>query len=378
MRICHIGVVSFESKVNAREPKAIGGIPGYIYDLITYSLSINLAVIFVGKIYNFEKRNSFIYHQIQNQLSSTNNFLLHLFFKSIFIGLTKDTLIHAHRPDHLAAFILTKKNPSVITLHGQQARTINIRKGIIIRTIYNILEKYALKRATYLIAVDNKTKDFYSTLYPSFYKKIITIPTGVDTNLFKPLDKLLQREKLKLNSNDNIILYVGRIEPPKRIKEMIEAFEIVLKKSTNYKLILVGDGTQLNAIRDIVIKIKLSEAILFWGVRSKSELPSIYNAADITVLYSGNEGSPLSVKESLACGVPVVANDVGDISDIIIDGMNGYIVKKETPAALADCLLKCIGKSLEMKEDCINSITNFKTEKVSAKVIDLYKKALNV
>ena len=263
-------------------------------------------------------------------------------------------------------------------MHGQQARTINIRKGIIIRTIYNILEKYALKRATYLIAVDNKTKDFYSTLYPSFYKKIITIPTGVDTNLFKPLYKLLQREKLKLNSNDNIILYVGRIEPPKRIKEMIEAFEIVLKKSTNYKLILVGDGTQLNEIRDIVIKIKLSEAILFWGVRSKSELPSIYNAADITVLYSGNEGSPLSVKESLACGVPVVANDVGDISDIIIDGMNGYIVKKETPAALADCLLKCIGKSLEMKEDCINSITNFKTEKVSAKVIDLYKKALNV
>ena len=377
MHICHIGVISFGSQTTGRESKAIGGIQSYILDLIKYSLDSNLNIEFVGKIYNYEKHKKLIYHEIQDKLSSTNKFLIHLFFKSPFIKIRKDIIIHAHRPDHLGAFIFCKKNPSIISLHGQQAHTINIRKGIFVRTIYHTFEKYALKRATYLIAVDNKTKDFYSNLYPEYSKKILTIPTGVNNKLFRPFDKSQQRDKLNLSNNEKVILFVGRIEPPKRIKEIIEAFNLISVDNKNYKLLLVGDGVQLSEMKDLVHKLKLSESIFFLGVRNKNELPSIYNAADITILYSGNEGSPLSVKESLACGIPVVANDVGDISEIIKDGMNGYIFRIETPNELAKVILDCINKSSGMKEECVQSIAEFTTEKVNKRVIELYKELID-
>lgn len=377
MRICHIGVISFESQTTERESKAIGGIQSYILELIKYSLDRNLNIEFVGKIYNYEKHKKLIYHQIQNKLSSTNKFLIHLFFKSLFLKFRKNTIIHAHRPDHLSAFIFFKKNLSIISLHGQQAHTVNIRKGIIVRTIYRILEKYAFKRASYLIAVDNKTKEFYSSLYPMLAKKIVIIPTSVDTRVFKPMDGSQQREKLGISTNNKIILYIGRIEPPKRIKEIIEAFKIISEENKNYKLFLVGDGIQLSEMKELTNKMKMTESVLFLGVRKKRELPAIYNAANISILYSGNEGSPLSVKESLACGIPVVANDVGDISEIIKDGVNGYVVRQETTAELAKFILECINKSYYMKEACIKSITNFTSDKVNKKVIELYKEVIN-
>ena len=132
MKICHVGTIGFESKSNARELKAIGGISAYTFDLIEYSLNNHLEIIFVGKIYNFEQSNKIRYHQVQNKLTSTNKFLLHLFFKSLFIRLSKDIILHAHRPDHLAASFLFKNYRSILTLHGQQAHTVNIRKGKVI------------------------------------------------------------------------------------------------------------------------------------------------------------------------------------------------------------------------------------------------------
>ncbi|WP_117882519.1 glycosyltransferase family 4 protein [Aureibaculum luteum] len=377
MKIYHIGVISFETKETKRELKAIGGIQGYIIELINFSLLKNISVGFVGKVYNYSKKEGFKYLEIIKNVTSTNKFLIALFLNSFFIKLPKDSIIHAHRPDHFAAFTFFKNRPSVVTLHGQTARIINDRKGKLIRVIYNFLEKFALKKASAILPVDEITRDYYLNLYPQFNEKFHVIPTGVNNLIFKPLDKQISRDKFGFLKTDKIILYVGRIEPPKKIIEIVQSFEILSKQNSSYKLIFVGDGVLLDEIKRITSRLKLDDFITFLGIRKRNELPEIFNLADVSVLYSKNEGSPLSVKESLACGIPVVANCVGDIPLVIKNNYNGYLVENESIEELAINLKKAIERSVELKQNCIDSIQKYTTEKVNQKVINLYKKILN-
>ncbi len=377
MKAYHIGVISFENKNSERELKAIGGIQGYILELINFLLSKDISVGFIGKVYNFRKTKGLKYYQIQNNVTSTNKFLIQLFLRSFFIKLSKDTIIHAHRPDHFAAFTFLKNRFSVISLHGQQARTVNDRKGKAVRTIYNYLEKFALKKTNAIIAVDEITKNYYLKLYPKYKEKIYVIPTGVNVSSFKPDDKHKVRDKFGFSKIDKIILYVGRIEPPKKIEEIIKAFDILFKNDQTYKLILVGDGVLMNEIKELANRLKLNKAITFFGIRKRSELPEIFNLADISVLYSNNEGSPLSIKESLACGIPVVANCVGDISIVVKNGYNGYLVEQESIDQLALKMEEAVNNASKLKQNCIDSVQDFTIEKVNQDVIDLYKKVLN-
>lgn len=377
INVFHIGTIAFETKDTKRELKSIGGISGYIKELIEFSLSENLKVSFIGRIYNFNKNMNLNYFEIQEKITSTNKFLIHLFFKSFLINIPANSIIHAHRPDHLAVFMFSKKKKSVITLHGQQARTINIRKSKVIRTIYRFMETYAFSKTNALIAVDNITKEFYSKLYPQHRDKIYTIPTGVNTKIFYPLDREKSRKLFGFTAKHKIILYVGRIEPPKKLDDIIRAFQLMVNNDDNYRLVVVGDGVLFKNVKELSTKLQLNKFINFLGVRKRNELPEIFSMADISVLYSGNEGSPLSVKESLACGIPVVANNVGDIPVVIRSGYNGYIVEEENIKELAKTMQLAVENSKSMKDQCVSSIIPYTTEKVSQQVIDLYKSILD-
>jgi len=377
MKVYHIGVISFDNEDSERELKAIGGIQGYIFELINFLLAKGISTGLIGKIYNYRKTSNLKYHQIQNDITSTNKFLILLFLKSIFLKLPENSVVHAHRPDHFSAFSFFKNVPSVISLHGQTARIINDRKGKSVRTIYKFLERFALKKTNAILAVDEITKNYYLNMYPQYKNKIYVIPTGVNTTIFKPLNKQKIREKLNFLKADKIVLYVGRIEPPKKIGDIVRAFELLVQKDESYKLVFVGDGVQLNEIKDLSTSLNLNRFVTFLGVRKRNELPELFNMADVSVLYSKNEGSPLSVKESLACGTPVVANCVGDVIKVVKNDYNGFLVEKESVDQLALKIQEAIKKSSDFNQNCLDSIQNYTIEKVNQKVIDLYIKVLN-
>ena len=176
-----------------------------------------------------------------------------------------------------------------------------------------------------------------------------------------------------LNREDKIILYSGRIEPPKKVTEIIKAFKFLNLKSKNSKLLIVGDGTRLYEMKQLVQELNLNKSVIFLGYRKRDELPEIINCADISVLYSDNEGSPLSVKESLACGVPVVANRVGDIDDLIVNKENGYILQKESIEKLAELMSLCLNNATNMKYKCIESVQKYSVESINKRIFDVYK-----
>jgi len=367
MNICYIGSVIFSGNKND-ESLNIGGIQEYVFNLMNYIKSEGFDITFVGKIFNFKETMGLKYYEVQNKLSSNNLFLIHLFLNSTIIKIGNNSIVHAHRPDHLIAFTVFKKNKSIVTLHGQQALTVFKRKGWIIRTIYSLLEKIALNKANYILATDKITKNYYSKRYPQYKYKIEIIPTGVDLNIFKPLDKNKIRKKMKYDNSDKIILYFGRIGPPKRVADIIKSFSILKEEMSKVKLVIIGDGVQKHEMERLASKLNLSNSVLFLGARIRDELPELINAADISVLYSGNEGSPLSVKESLACGVPVVANRVGDIDEIVKSGKNGYILYKENNYELSELMKKCLNESDSMKFKCIESVKPYSVNLINKNV----------
>lgn len=372
MNICHIGSYSYTSENGEREAKAIGGISGYIYDLVSYLLRNNHYIYFIGKIYFFNKQKNLVYKEIQKNPSSTNRFLLALFFKSFFITIPKDTIIHAHRPDHLAVFAWFRKNACVLTLHGQQSRTVNHRKGLLIRWIYGVLEYIALRRVNIVIATDRITEQYYLSIYPWLRSKLRVIPTGIDTNMFKKIDKSHCREFLHLVKDAKILMYIGRIEPPKRVDDIISAFKYVYKIYPKTKLIIIGDGVLLNEMKHQVVNNNLEDGVMFIGVVMRNDLPFWINAADLTILYSYNEGSPLSIKESLACGVPVIANKVGDMEDIIVNGRNGFIIEQEDNVSISKIIETSLYKYIFNSNECIESIEKYSLKKIYKQIESLY------
>jgi D-inositol-3-phosphate glycosyltransferase len=167
--------------------------------------------------------------------------------------------------------------------------------------------------------------------------KISVIPCGVNLDLFKPMDKSLARRNLDFGGG-KIILFVGRVERLKGIDKIIQALPLLSGEKP--KLIIVGeDGNrkgELAALKNLAENLKLSDSVIFSGLIDYNKLPLYYNAADVCIFPSYYESFGLVPLESLACGTPVVATDVGDLKNIIIPGKTGYIVSKNTPQNLAE------------------------------------------
>jgi len=250
-----------------------------------------------------------------------------------------------------------------------------LKKGIIIGTIYEIIEAFIVKRIDRIIAVDAATNKFYINKFPQLKKKIHVIPVGIDPEMFKPMDKYALREKYKLFKNDKIILYVGRHSKEKELDVLIKSFRNVKAKSTNCKLLLVGDGREKSNLKDLVSVLKLNN-VIFMDAVEHNKIPEIMNCADIFALCSLYEGMPTVVLEALTCGIPVVSTDVGDVHKVVKDGETGYIVKTRTEEELSDKLIKTLLNSDRFKENCIKTAQEYLWDKISKQIIGVYNEVL--
>lgn len=128
------------------------------------------------------------------------------------------------------------------------------------------------------------------------------------------------------------ILYVGRLAPKKGVEYLLKAMSIV---STEHPLVIVGDGSQRDALEKQAESLGLSN-VSFVGAVLPDEVDSFYRDARVLVLPSlEGEGMPNVILEAMAWGVPVVATDSGGIPSLIVEGETGYLVSQGDPEVLA-------------------------------------------
>lgn len=242
------------------------------------------------------KKNKWFYFQVPFFMIS-EFFALKRLVKKI-----KPDVIHAHWiiPQGFITALVHKLTgvPYVVTSHGSDIMGLN---G------FTAIKKFTLSNAKKITVVSNDLKSKVLKIDKSLNVEVI--PMGIDTKLFNPNKKDLTLKK-KYGVQGQFILFVGRLAPEKGIDLLIEAMPGVIKKLPKAKLIIIGDGTLKQELKDRVKNLGIEKNIIFLGWINNNELPKYYATADLFVCPSRREGSPVSYIEALACGTQILVGDI--------------------------------------------------------------------
>lgn len=205
-------------------------------------------------------------------------------------------------------------------------------------------------------------------------KKVLTLPNPIDTTLFKPLDKNITRELWNLPQNKRLILFgavMATSNPRKGFKELREALHKL--KYRDIELVVFG-SSQPQDPPDFGFKTHYL-GYLYDDV----SLVTLYSAADVMVVPSLQENLSNAIMESLSCGTPVVAFDIGGNSDMVEHQINGYLAKPFDTTDLARGI-EWVLNAPNYEELCSNArekvVREFDSRIVARKYIELYREIL--
>lgn len=167
--------------------------------------------------------------------------------------------------------------------------------------------------------------------------RVVTIFQGVDRAVFRQGSRAEARFHLRVPLDAPAFVWVGRMAKVKRVDLLLRAFRKLHETEPEARLYLIGSGSQENELRALTQTWALTEHVQFVGPVKQADLPLWYQAADATVLSSHSEGLPNVLRESLACGTPFVATNVGSVSEIA-DPTHSVVVPPGDEAALAAAL----------------------------------------
>ena len=202
----------------------------------------------------------------------------------------------------------------------------------------------AISNADACTANSQFTKKAVLGLSPDSHVDVI--PMGVDLSIFS--GRLKQDIRQKYGITGKLILSVGRLAEKKGIRHLISAMPSILKKYKDAKLLIVGDGPEKGRLESQVAELSLKHNVIFSGRVSNRDIASYYSSADVFVLPSivtasgDTEGLGVVLLEALASGTPVVASNVGGVTDIIINGKTGLTVEQENPEVLASAIMRML------------------------------------
>jgi D-inositol-3-phosphate glycosyltransferase len=199
-------------------------------------------------------------------------------------------------------------------------------------------ERELARNCHHILATTEKEKEDLIQHYGASPERIGVIPCGVNLEQFKPIDKEVAKQQLGF-VDDKIILFVGRIEPLKGIDQLLKAMPY-LQNGQGPSLVLIGGDEhsqyEMEKLQKLSHVLHIQDSVTFLGLVKQEKLPYFYSAADACVVPSYYESFGLVALESLACGTPVVATDVGALKGIIHQGKTGYVLTDNTPRCLAD------------------------------------------
>lgn len=196
------------------------------------------------------------------------------------------------------------------------------------------LAKWVVHKASYAVAVGEGLRQMAVREFNR--SDILYIPNGVDTNMFKPLEK-------KGKSDCVRILFAGRFNPQKAVHRLIRAAQILKQKGvSNFQVEIYGGGPLEQDLRTLARDLQLDDTVHFKGWIEREELTKQFGMADIFSLPSDVEGMPVACLQAMACGMAIVGTKTMGIKEAVQHGENGFLVEKGDIPALADALEKLI------------------------------------
>ena len=185
-------------------------------------------------------------------------------------------------------------------------------------------------------------------LYNADRRKITVCPPGVNTSRFHPTSRQDAREAVDLHDNEQMLLFVGRIEPLKAVDSILDALHLLKQQQPDLlqsvRFTIVGgdpkDTTDLDmvALHHQVQALNLTDVVRFEGAKDQNTLVNYYAAAAALIVPSEYESFGMVALEAMATGTPVIASEVGGLAYLVQNGETGYLVPSRSPEDLAGAI----------------------------------------
>lgn len=285
--------------------------------------------------------------------------------------LPKLDIVHTHSPFSLGVFGLSaaKKQgvPRVSTFHTilpEYVRYLSrLGKGILGRITWWYCGRY-YNRCHKIIAPSNALKRIL--LQHEIKKPIAVVPTGIDLDFFKPIEKKKAREKLGIG-DERVFLTLGRLGFEKNIDGVLHAF-----KDVDAKLIIAGRGPAERKLKNLRRKLGLQKKISFKGYVPEKLKPIYYSAADAFVIASTSETQGIVIAEAMACGCSVIGVNSLAIPEVVKNGENGYLFEAGNLEELSE-ILRNFEQSKKMRERTLRTGRRFSSQTCTNKIENLYR-----
>jgi len=223
-----------------------------------------------------------------------------------------------------------------------------------------------------IIATTEREKADLIRHYGASPERISVIPCGVNLDIFQPWDKEIAKQQLGFGDGNNI-LFVGRIEPLKGIDRLLQAMTYLHNGHRLRAVIIGGDGNscdEVERLQELSRALHIEDSVTFSGMIKHEKLPCFYSAAIACVIPAYYESFGLVALESIACGTPVVATDVGDLKSIIHQGETGYVVMDDNPRSLADKIALLLSSpNMKSALSIRASVTRFSWSNIAQQII---------
>jgi glycosyltransferase involved in cell wall biosynthesis len=304
--------------------------------------------------------------------------------KTFLESVKSSDLIHVHGHPYLSSFLAAKiakkySKPLVLTQHNTF-----IEYGSSLWDHVEWLNDYAigkqvLKEADKIVVVSNATGNYVLSLGAD-PEKIRVLHNGVDVNRFRPLNgvKDEMRKKLGISKDSSVVLTVRRLVYKNGIDTLIESAKKAVKKNPRLVFLVVGKGPDFEKVKEKIEQLGMQKNFRLTGFISDEDLPFYYNVADFFVLPSkSGEGLPLVALEAMACGVPVIATNVGGISEVMKEDY-GKLVPPNSPDSLAEAILEFSHRELStLKKDLRVMIEQkYSWDKNVEKLVEIYEELI--
>ncbi|MGZ4610098.1 MAG: D-inositol-3-phosphate glycosyltransferase [Actinomycetes bacterium] len=249
-------------------------------------------------------------------------------------------------------------------------------------------EAQVVAAADRLVANTDEESKALIELYDADPGQVVTVPPGVDLDLFRPGPAAAARRRLDLPGDAQVLLFVGRIQPLKAPDVLLRAVARLLARQPSLRDRLVvavvgglsGSGlARPDSLKGLAGELGLADVVRFTDPVPQAELPDWYRAADLTVVPSYSESFGLVAIESQACGTPVVAAGVGGLRTAVRDGVSGVLVDGHDPedyARVLGDLLADPARRRALGRAAISHAAGFSWTATATGMLDVYGEAL--
>jgi glycosyltransferase involved in cell wall biosynthesis len=226
-----------------------------------------------------------------------------------------------------------------------------------------ITERLVARLTQNVIAVSESTKNKLKSL--GYRGNITIVPNGVD---------LQHIASIVTSEETSDFIFVGRLIKEKHVDTLVRAFDILASEQPHLRLLIIGEGPELDAIKKIIQELSLEDRIIIRGFQiDHDDVIARMKSAKVFVIPSTREGFGITALEALACGIPVVTvNHPANAIRELISEKNGFTCSL-SEKDLAGTLQIAFQRQADMKNDCIASASSFDWEKITSDIEKYYQ-----